>query len=493
MKTGRRAAVLAAVVGVVAVGVVVRGEASIAITPDMDLADAVAAAPAGATLVLAPGTYRGPVEVTRPLAIEGEGAAIVAPVDADAVLAVSADDVRVAGVSIRGGSTGVLVRDADGVVIEEVSVTGSDLHGIEIVDASATITAASVADLRHEMAQGIEIRNSDGRPRTVVADTKVRGGQEGIVTHVSEVIFENNFVTDTTMRGIVVTEMSDGWVTGNTVMSAFGTGFYCGDMSRCQFKDNVADSVAAGSGGNSAAGWGLVVQYHARASSSSDSFVGAAGSILESIDGRMVSRSPLDPASPRVLVAPGALSLAVAAVVAFFGCLIARRIPLRGRAVRGSMVLFGVAFLGVFLVQSFHMFEHALQVYRVHVDLVPSRGGLAGPGVDVEWVHLAYNAGLMLFLVIAAMQWDRWPGRTPLVGAVLIEGWHTLEHVAKVIQHVVTGAKVNPGLVGGYFDLVWFHFTLNLAVYALCVIATAGAVRALLPMLQDRAKRPVTV
>lgn len=493
MRLGRRAAVLAGIVGAFAVAVAVRGEPSVSITPQMDLAEAVAEAPAGATLVLAPGIYRGPVQVTRPITIEGPSAAIVAPVDADAVLAVSADDVRLAGVSIRGGSTGVLVREADGAVIEEVNVTGSDLHGIEIVDASTTVTEVSVADLRHEMAQGIEIRNSDGRPRTLVADTRVRGGQEGIVTHVSEVIFENNFVTDTTMRGIVVTEMSDGWVTGNTVMSASGTGFYCGDMSRCQFEGNVADSVAQGSGGDSAAGWGLVVQYHARASSSGDSFAGAAGSILESIDGRILARSPLDPASPRVLVAPGALSLVVAAALAFFGCLFARRIRFRGRAVGRSMVLFGVAFLGVLLVQSFHMFEHALQVYRVHVDLVPSRGGLAGPGVDVEWVHLAYNGALMLFLVVAAKQWHRWPGRTPLVAAVLIEGWHTLEHVAKVVQHVVTGAKVNPGLVGGYFDLVWFHFTLNLAVYALCLIATAGASRALLPMLQGRAKHPVTV
>jgi hypothetical protein len=49
---------------------------------------------------------------------------------------------------------------------------------------------------------------------------------------------------------------------------------------------------------------------------------------------------------------------------------------------------------------------------------------------------------------------------------MLVQGYHVLEHTAKLAQHIATGAKVNPGLLGGHVDLVWFHFAINLTVYA---------------------------
>lgn len=52
---------------------------------------------------------------------------------------------------------------------------------------------------------------------------------------------------------------------------------------------------------------------------------------------------------------------------------------------------------------------------------------------------------------------------------------------------------MNPGVVGGYFDLVWFHFTINLAVYGLCLVA---AVVWLVTFARERAtlaKRPDAV
>lgn len=123
-------------------------------------------------------------------------------------------------------------------------------------------------------------------------------------------------------------------------------------------------------------------------------------------------------------------------------------------------------------VQSFHMFEHWLQVYRIHVDLIPSRGGLVGPAVAAEWVHLAYNGALMLLLTVSFNQVRRSvpDARWRLLGAaVLVQGWHSIEHVAKVTQHLTTGSPVNPGVLGRFTDLVWFHFTVNLTVYGLCV------------------------
>ncbi|MGI8407858.1 MAG: hypothetical protein ACR2L3_05045, partial [Actinomycetota bacterium] len=51
----------------------------------------------------------------------------------------------------------------------------------------------------------------------------------------------------------------------------------------------------------------------------------------------------------------------------------------------------------------------------------------------------------------------------------------------KLSQHLITGAKVNPGLAGKAFDLVLFHYAINLMVY----LALLGAVGAyLLPALR---------
>ena len=133
-----------------------------------------------------------------------------------------------------------------------------------------------------------------------------------------------------------------------------------------------------------------------------------------------------------------------------------------------------LAVVATTVVQTFHMIEHFLQVYRVEVDHIPSRGGLAGPAVEAEWVHMAYNGTVMLLIVVAVVVLGGRVSNRPtalLVAAGAVQSWHTVEHVAKVSQHVITGQKVNPGLLGDYFNLYWFHFTINLAVYVPCLLA----------------------
>lgn len=446
----------------------------ITLTPVDDVEAVLASVAPGATIELAPGTYAGPWSITREVTIAGAGARLVGGDGDEVVLSISADDAAISGLEVVGGSSGIVVREAEGVVLEDVSISGAGLHGIEVVDAAATVTRARVTGLIDPLAQGIEIRNSDGRPDTVVRDSRVIGGMEGIVTHVSEVVFARNVVSDTTMRGIVVTEMSDGVVTDNRVLDAAGAGFYCGDMSRCSFERNQALGVTDTGGGTSEAGWGLVVTYHASAWSGEDRFSGVAGDVHASLHGKMLARSPLDPGSLSDIAVPGAISLAVTValmIVASKGARpLARRLRVREGAARFSVL---AALAVALVVQTFHMVEHVLQVHRVTVDHVPSRGGLAGPGVDTEWVHLVYNLVLLAVLVAVALssRGAALSGTSALVGAVLIQSWHGVEHVVKVFQHVTTGAKVNPGVIGGQFDLVWFHFTVNLAVYALCLLA----------------------
>ncbi len=446
-------------------------------------------APEAATVVLEPGTHRGPVTLERAVTLRGRpGARLVANRAADAALTIAASGTRVEELAIHGGASGISVREANGVELDRVTITGAELQGIEVVDASAHVTGARVDDLRSSYAQGIEVRNSDGRPDTVVEGSQVTGGQEGIVSHVSEVTFRDNLVTATTMRAITVTEMSDGIVEGNRVRDAAGVGLYCGDMSRCAFSDNEVGAVAAGTGGHSSAGWGLVVNYHATASSNGDVLGGAAGRRADFVGSRFVAESPLEPGRGSASLGATLVAIAAAlgglAVTVLIVGQILRRTRLAARLAEGEVprstrahginrAVWAALWLGIG-VQGFHLFEHVLQTYRVHFDGVPGRGGLAGPGVDAEVVHFVYNAAVLAMLVVVALARTRgWaPSGTAPLGdrlmgaAVIVQTFHMTEHSAKLVQHILTGAKVNPGLLGNYVDLVWLHFVVNLTVYA---------------------------
>lgn len=465
--------------------------ARIDVRPGDDLQSALDRAPAGATVTLAAGTHVGPALVGKPLALVGEpGAVLTAPPDTTGALVVTAPDATVEGLALQGGSSGVVVRAVDRVRLTDLTVTGAEFHGIEVVDASAHISGVSVAGLLSPFAQGIEIRNSDGRPDTVVEDSSVRGGQEGIVAHVSEVVFENNRVESTTMRALAVTEMSDGVVTGNRVRDAAGVGLYCGDMSRCAFRDNLVGPVAAGEGGRSNAGWGLLVNYHASASDEGNALEGAAGETATMVSSRLLADSPLELGLGWAALLPASVATAAAAALLFGAFFLSTRViaprldPATNPASNGGQtwpVWIALALgLGI---QGFHMVEHGLQVYRVHFDGLPSRGGIVGPVVEAEWIHFIYNT--LVFAMIGAVAlvrrggWRRqeWrDGRRRLADAflgasLLVQGYHVVEHSVKLTEHLITGHKVNDGLLGTQLDLVWLHFTLNLAVYAAFVAA----------------------
>lgn len=437
-------------------------------------------APAGAVVELGAGEHLGPLTLGRAMTLRGEpGTVVTAGSDAPAVVTVSADGTIVEDLTTRGGATGVMVREVEDVELRSLTVQGAELHGIEIIDATAHVSGAHVSELRHPLAQGIEIRNSDGRPDSVIEDSTVIGGMEGIVSHVAELAIRDNLVTETTMRGITVTEMSDGWVTGNRVRDVTGAGLYCGDMSRCQFQDNVVTGVAGDSNGRSTAGWGLVVTYHAEASSQNDVLQGVAGPRMASIGGDFRSRSPLERGAGwgALLPASGAIVAALALIGLLYVCAspFARALE-RGVASEGDrrgptwLLSLGVLGLGV---QTFHMIEHTLQLFRVRVDGIPSRGGIVGPRVEAEWIHFAYNSAVLVgFLLIVLARHSGWrpPGRVQigdriLLVGVVVQGYHAIEHSTKLAQHLSSGAKVNHGILGGQIDLVLLHFSINLAVY----------------------------
>jgi hypothetical protein len=287
------------------------------------------------------------------------------------------------------------------------------------------------------------------------------------------------------MRAITITEMSDGWVHNNQVTDAAGAGLFCGDMSRCQFTDNTVAEVAAAPGGRSMGGWGLVVHYHASASSHGDELAGVAGVSETLISSRITERSPLEPGAGSRAFWPAAIAtLAALAALALIFFLVRWRLrkPLAERGSLSAAAAQG-AFVAMFVglaIQSFHMSEHFVQLWRVRVDGIPSRGGLVGPVVEAEWIHFFYNSavwGLMLALVFARKRgWkprgNLLAGDRLMVAAAILQGYHAFEHTIKLSQHLITGSKVNPGIAGNGVDLVLFHFSINLAVYLAFLVAS---------------------
>jgi nitrous oxidase accessory protein NosD len=483
MKAALVAGGLAAIV--VVTGLVASSDPSIDVPPGGDLQRTLDAAPDGASVRLASGVYDGPIQITKRVELRGSrGTRIVARDGVDPAITVSAPGVVISDVTVEGGWTGIDLNDAGGSRLIDVSVRRARAEGVRVYKASARLENVSISRLESPHAQGIEVLSA---PDVVVRDSTVEGGKVGIVGHLSDVIFENNVVRGTSLAGIVIREMSTGVARENVVSDASGAGLYCGDMSRCSFLDNRVTNISAGGSGRSRAGWGLVVHYHSSASSEGDVLAGDAGPRLALSGSRMVDRSPLELGAGARAIWPGVLAaLAALAILALCLGLAIKLVPAGGwkarpRSVHASTVGLGLLVIGL-VVQTFHMIEHVIQFYRVRVDGLPGRGGLAGQVVDNEWAHFGYNGLVLVGLIVLVLaRRNGWRpmgslvvGDRLILAAVLLQSYHMVEHSAKIVQHLATGAKVSPGLLGNGIDLVLLHFGLNVAVYAAFLAGAAA-------------------
>jgi hypothetical protein len=459
------------------------------VTPDQQVSQVAAANP-GRDLVLAPGTHRG-VVVDRRMTLRADAGAIVeGPVEIDA------SGVRVEGLVVRGGSSGFIVRAADDVVLDHVDVASTELHGIEVVDAAAHIRSCSITGLTSPHAQGIEVRSSGARAHTVIDGCRIDGGQEGVITHVSWVEIRDNEVTGTTMRGIAVSEMSEGIIERNRVHDARGNAIYCGDMSHCEIRENEVRAMSATPGGpRMASGQAVVGWYYSTLRLRGNDVAVSATPAVDVYSGSITTdRFPLTrwpPGWRGALPAAVVVGIGLAVLVALRVLLAPlttwlRRRHASRRAARIDPSLGWWALGVVIAVQGFHVIEHAVQVFQVYVADAEQRSGLVGQHVDTEWLHFAFNVtvlgGIAVVLWLArgdllnrtdhALTW--------LLAGTAVQVWHVTEHVARVIQYVRTGLSPAPGIIGDDFGLIWFHFGINVPVIVGLAMATLVITRSVL-------------
>jgi hypothetical protein len=143
-----------------------------------------------------------------------------------------------------------------------------------------------------------------------------------------------------------------------------------------------------------------------------------------------------------------------------------------------------VGFLGLLALQGAHEVEHVVQVVQRYVLRIPDGNGVLGHVFDVEPVHLAYNLAflwilVMLYRIVGAHrpeQWTRGPVAWWLLsGALLVQGYHLVEHIFKIVQYLDIGRNGTPGILGNALDLVWLHFSFNtIEMAALLAAFVAG-------------------
>jgi hypothetical protein len=133
------------------------------------------------------------------------------------------------------------------------------------------------------------------------------------------------------------------------------------------------------------------------------------------------------------------------------------------------------ALLGATLiVQVAHVVEHVAQVTQKFVLGREQAHGLLGAIFDVEWVHLAYNASLETALVATLALIKRAkvsPVPRTLAIVVGVQGYHVVEHLVKMFQHVALGVAAPPGLLGMAVPTIWLHFWVNVVVLGLMTLA----------------------
>jgi nitrous oxidase accessory protein NosD len=209
------------------------------------------------TVRLSSGIHRGPLVLDRAQKLVGEPGAIVR-----GGIVITSDDVTVRNVIVVGGSNGIDVQDANDVVLDGVGITGAKLDGIHVRGSEVAIRRCTIDSRGNEWAQGIDISFSYHRAPSLVERCTVLGGREGIVTHSTMAMLTRNHVTQTTLRGITMTEMSMGHVDRNRIEDALGVGIYCGDYSECEIDHNSVVGTRPDRTSDDASRHGYAIQAH---------------------------------------------------------------------------------------------------------------------------------------------------------------------------------------------------------------------------------------
>lgn len=170
------------------------------------LAQAIAAAEPGDVLMLEPGLHAGPVTIDRALTIDGQGAATIDGGGHGTVVTVTAADVSLRGLAVRGSGSdhadldsGIKLTRTAARVLVEGNVLEGNLHGVDVHGARDSVVRGNTITGRrdHHMnsrGNGVYVWNAPG---ALVEGNVIRYGRDGIFANASkENTFRGNLMRD---------------------------------------------------------------------------------------------------------------------------------------------------------------------------------------------------------------------------------------------------------------------------------------------------------
>lgn len=153
------------------------------------------------------------------------------------------------------------------------------------------------------------------------------------------------------------------------------------------------------------------------------------------------------------------------------------RPPVPVRRMTAWFFLFLVAY------QAFHDVEHTIELVQLQfLDRNEARTLLNG--IDFEWLHFGANALLLYGLVAvvigagprARARWRaerRW-GWGFMVAALVVQGYHVIDHSVRLVEYVASGGDEPGGTLTQVVNPVWFHWAINTIVLVGMVAAFVG-------------------
>src|SRR3954464_12706268 len=159
---------------------------------------------------------------------------------------------------------------------------------------------------------------------------------------------------------------------------------------------------------------------------------------------------------------------------------------------RSHRRLFGVSpgfvrfYTAVVIVQGIHVVEHIVQLVQVYVFGVPDDDALGLLGYvfqfngTEEYLHLVFNVSYFAALVVVLIGVGQrtkaaaLPPGAPMLAlaAVVLEGWHLIEHLV-IISHVIAnGGCPCPGIGDSALGVTdtQLHFVYNVVAYAATLV-----------------------
>jgi nitrous oxidase accessory protein len=182
------------------------GAVELALAPGADLQRAVADAAAGDTLVLQSGVHRGPLVIDKRLIVRGMPGAVLDGAGRGSVITLTAPDVRIESLTVRGSGTDVPAMDS-GVLVTKTAARAvivdnkldRNLFGVYLHGAADSLVERNRIrgrqDLRvSERGNGVSIWNAPGAE---VIGNDIRQVRDGIFVNVSKRnVFKDNTVSE---------------------------------------------------------------------------------------------------------------------------------------------------------------------------------------------------------------------------------------------------------------------------------------------------------